>query len=93
MTPTLDRTWAGLVDDAAVFPPGDAPLPEAVEAHAGRRGEWWADLVGSFVVGMFVEVSTLIIPTELKNVGALLVLIVVLLFRPQGILGRAERIG
>ena len=50
MTPTLDRTWAGLVDDAAVFPPGDAPLPEAVEAHAGRRGEWWADLVGSFVV-------------------------------------------
>jgi branched-chain amino acid transport system permease protein len=33
------------------------------------------------------------IPTELKNVGALAVLIVVLLVRPQGILGRAERIG
>ena len=39
------------------------------------------------------DFSTLVIPTELKNVGALLVLIVVLLFRPQGILGRAERIG
>ncbi|GAA1478007.1 hypothetical protein GCM10009623_24530 [Nocardioides aestuarii] len=50
MTPTLDRTWAGLVDDAAVFPPGDAPLPTAVEDHAARRGEWWSDLVGSFVV-------------------------------------------
>ena len=47
---TLAPTWAGLVDDAAVFPPGDAPLPEAVEAHVARRGEWWADLVGSFVV-------------------------------------------
>ncbi len=46
----LPPAWAGLVDDAAVFPPGDAPLPEAVAAHDGRRGEWWADLVGGFVV-------------------------------------------
>jgi len=29
----------------------------------------------------------------LKYVGALVVMIVVLLFRPQGILGRRERIG
>lgn len=50
MAPTLDPTWTGLVDDAAVFPPGDAPLPEAVEAHVGRRDDWWAGLVGSFVV-------------------------------------------
>jgi branched-chain amino acid transport system permease protein len=33
------------------------------------------------------------IPTELKNVGALAVLIVILLIRPQGILGRRERVG
>jgi branched-chain amino acid transport system permease protein len=59
----------------------------------GGLGTAYGALVGSFVVGMLVEVSTLIIPTELKNVGALAVLIVVLLFRPQGILGRAERIG
>ncbi|HEX4901811.1 MAG TPA: SpaA isopeptide-forming pilin-related protein [Acidimicrobiales bacterium] len=59
----------------------------------GGLGTAYGALVGSFVVGMFVEVSTLVIATELKNVGALLVLIVVLLFRPQGILGRAERIG
>ena len=31
--------------------------------------------------------------TDLKNVGALLALIVILLVRPQGILGRKERIG
>ncbi|MDQ3145436.1 MAG: branched-chain amino acid ABC transporter permease, partial [Actinomycetota bacterium] len=50
-------------------------------------------LLGSFVVGWFVNVSTLWVAPDLKNVGALLVLIVILLFRPQGILGRAERIG
>jgi neutral amino acid transport system permease protein len=59
----------------------------------GGLGTAYGALVGSFVVGMFIELSTLFIPTELKNVGALFVLIVVLLFRPQGILGRAERIG
>lgn len=42
--------WSGLLDDAAVFPPGEAALPDALDAYATRRGEWWADLVGSFVV-------------------------------------------
>jgi hypothetical protein len=46
----MGDTWRGLVDDAAIFPPGDAPLPEAAAAHVARRTEWWADLVGSFVV-------------------------------------------
>ena len=32
-------------------------------------------------------------PAELKNVGALGILIVILLVRPQGILGRAQRVG
>jgi neutral amino acid transport system permease protein len=59
----------------------------------GGLGTAYGALVGSFVVGLFVEVSTIWIPTELKNVGALAILILVLLFRPQGILGRAERIG
>ncbi len=59
----------------------------------GGLGTAYGALVGSFVVGLFIETSTLVVPTELKNVGALAVLIVVLLLRPQGILGRAERIG
>jgi hypothetical protein len=45
-----EPAWSGFVDDAAVFPPGDAPLPDAVTAHVALREEWWADLVGSFVV-------------------------------------------
>ncbi|MEO5851533.1 MAG: hypothetical protein ABIQ15_03385 [Nocardioides sp.] len=46
----LTPTWVGLVDDAAIFPPGDAPLHEASAAHVARRSRWWADLVGTFVV-------------------------------------------
>ena len=42
----LDR----LVDDAAVFPPGSAPLPDAVAAHRGHRAAWYADLVGPLLV-------------------------------------------
>jgi len=45
------------------------------------------------VVGLFLQLTTLIIPTELKSVGALLVLIVILLVRPYGLLGRRERVG
>jgi neutral amino acid transport system permease protein len=59
----------------------------------GGLGTAFGALVGSLVVGVFIEVSTLVIPSELKNVGALAVLIVVLLIRPQGILGRRERVG
>jgi neutral amino acid transport system permease protein len=59
----------------------------------GGLGTAFGALVGALVVGVFIEVSTLVMPTELKNVGALGVLIVVLLIRPQGILGRAERVG
>jgi hypothetical protein len=38
------------VDDAAIFPPGDVPLADAVDSYLARRDEWYAGLVGSFVV-------------------------------------------
>ncbi|MEJ3404393.1 branched-chain amino acid ABC transporter permease [Rathayibacter sp. YIM 133350] len=59
----------------------------------GGLGTAFGALVGSLVVGLFVELSTLWLPSDLKYVGALVVLILVLLLRPQGILGRKERIG
>jgi hypothetical protein len=46
----VPAAWSGLVDDAAIFPPGDAPMPDAVAAYLGRREEWYADLVGPLVV-------------------------------------------
>lgn len=59
----------------------------------GGLGTAFGAMVGSLVVGMVVTLSTLWIPAELKNVAALVILIVILLVRPQGILGRAERVG
>jgi len=59
----------------------------------GGLGTAFGALVGSLVVGLFITVSTLVIPAELKNVGALGILILILLVRPQGILGRAQRVG
>ena len=59
----------------------------------GGLGTAFGALFGSLVVGLLVEVSSLVIPADLKYVGALVVLIVILLVRPQGILGRKERIG
>jgi neutral amino acid transport system permease protein len=59
----------------------------------GGLGTAFGALVGALIVGMLVELSTLWIPSDLKYVGALVVLIVVLLVRPQGLLGRKERIG
>jgi hypothetical protein len=46
----VPEAWSGLVDDAAIFPPGDAPLPQAVAAYQRRRDEWYAELVGPLVV-------------------------------------------
>lgn len=39
-----------LLDDAAVFPPGNAPLPRAVADHRARARHPWADLVGPLLV-------------------------------------------
>ncbi|HEX5017873.1 MAG TPA: branched-chain amino acid ABC transporter permease [Actinomycetes bacterium] len=59
----------------------------------GGLGTIWGPIVGALTLGTLVEVSTLFVPTELKYVGALVVLIIVLLIRPQGLLGRAQRVG
>lgn len=59
----------------------------------GGLGTAYGALFGSVIVGVFIQTSTLFVPSDLKNVGALLMLIVVLMVRPQGLLGRAERIG
>jgi branched-chain amino acid transport system permease protein len=59
----------------------------------GGLGTAYGAILGSIVVGLFIQLSTLVIPSELKNLGALAVLILILLVRPQGILGRAQRVG
>jgi branched-chain amino acid transport system permease protein len=62
-------------------------------ATLGGLGTANGALVGSLIIGLLVQLSTLFIPTELKYVGALVVLILILIIRPQGILGKKDRIG
>lgn len=61
----------------------------------GGLGNPFGALVGSVVIGIFVELWSWVVPNanDLKNVGALIALIVLLLIRPQGLLGSKERIG
>jgi hypothetical protein len=46
---TLPLIFHRLIDDAALFPPGNAPMPEAVPAHERHRSQWYAPLVGPFL--------------------------------------------
>ncbi len=59
----------------------------------GGLGSISGAIIGSIIVGVLVETSTLIIPSELKIAAAMFLLIVILLVRPQGLLGNKERIG
>ncbi|MDF2560327.1 MAG: branched-chain amino acid transporter permease [Microbacterium sp.] len=60
----------------------------------GGLGSAIGALIGSIIVGLAVEVSTLLgVPSDLKYATALVALIIILLVRPQGILGRKERLG
>ena len=48
--PAEPALFAGLVDDAAVFPPGSSPLPEAVRMHRVHRESRYAGCVGPLLV-------------------------------------------
>jgi len=48
--PAERALFQGLFDDAAVFPPGLAPLPRATEEHVERLSSSWADLVGPLLL-------------------------------------------
>lgn len=68
-------------------------LPIFAAVVLGGLGTAYGALVGGLVIGLVSEMSTLWFPAEFKFAWGLAALIVVLVVRPQGILGRAERIG
>lgn len=41
--------FVGLVDDAALFPPGNAPMGEALAQHPAHRAAWYGEIVGPFL--------------------------------------------
>jgi len=59
----------------------------------GGLGTALGATVGALIIGFVVELSSLVLPVDLKYAAALIILILVLLVRPQGVLGKKQRIG
>ena len=59
----------------------------------GGLGTAFGAAIGALIIGLVVEISTIWIPTELRYAVALVVLILVLVVRPQGVLGKKQRLG
>ncbi len=60
----------------------------------GGLGTAFGALVGALVIGLVVELAPVLgAPGDLKYASALVILILLLMVRPQGLLGRAERVG
>ncbi|WP_373320736.1 hypothetical protein [Rhizocola hellebori] len=62
-----------LLDDAAVFPPGSAPLPEALSSHRDYRTTWYSDMVGPLLVpaSQIKDLSAMLGPEEAIEVGVI----------------------
>ena len=54
--------FTGLIDDAAMFPPGNASLERALAGHERHRTSWYADLIGPLLVpgGRLPELTELV---------------------------------
>jgi len=59
----------------------------------GGIGSAYGAMAGGILIGVVTQVSTLFLPSQLKNAVAMLVLILALLLRPQGLFGRKVRVG
>jgi branched-chain amino acid transport system permease protein len=59
----------------------------------GGLGTAYGALLGSLIIGVIVQESTLIIPDDIKTTAGLLLLILILIVRPSGLLGARQRIG
>ena len=67
-------------------------LPMFAAVILGGVGSPVGAVLGMIVFGIAQEVATLYIGSAYKIVIAFLVLLVVLLFRPQGIMGRVQAV-
>lgn len=50
-------------------------------------------LIGSLIIGIVADMSSLVIPNDMRYASALAILIIVLLIRPQGLFGKQQRVG
>ena len=62
-------------------------LPAFVIVVLGGLGNFWGALVGGLLVGLVEALSALVIPASAKQIVSLAIFVLILLFRPQGLLG------
>jgi branched-chain amino acid transport system permease protein len=67
-------------------------LPIFAAVVLGGIGDAFGALAGGIILGVVAEWSTLFVPSGWKSAVAFVVLILVLIVRPQGIFGRARAI-
>ena len=90
----LSGVFLGLVfNGLTYFMGGQMLLLFFAAVILGGLGTAFGAFIGSMIVGMMVELTNIWLPGDLKYGTALLLLILILLVRPQGIFGRKERIG
>lgn len=83
-----------LVLNTAAFAPSTGEeflLVIVAAAVLGGVGRPYGAMLGALVVGLVTEVSVIVIPAEDKSVAAFVILVLVLLLRPQGIIAAAGR--
>jgi branched-chain amino acid transport system permease protein len=76
-----------------IFPAmGDLPLMKALAAILlGGMGSVWGAVAGGLLIGVIEAVATLFIATDYRDVITFLIIIGILLLRPQGIFGLSVR--
>ncbi|MCZ7533996.1 MAG: branched-chain amino acid ABC transporter permease [Acidimicrobiia bacterium] len=90
----LGGVLQGLGDGAIAFDMGFRLLLLMFAAIIlGGLGSAYGALAGGLVIGMVIEWSTIWLPGDLKLAWAMALMVGILLIRPQGLLGRAERFG
>jgi hypothetical protein len=64
------QLWSGLFDDAALYPPADAPLKDAVRANVRHRLAWYADMLGYLVCpgGRLIALNQLVTAVGLDSI-------------------------
>ena len=62
-------------------------LPAFVIVVLGGLGNFWGALVGGLLIGLVEALSALVIPASAKQIVSLAIFVLILLFRPQGLLG------
>ena len=60
----IPSLFSRLVDDAALFPPGSTPVPEAVSEHLQARQGQYAGVMGPSTPGRFYVGTNFIIPVS-----------------------------